>query len=313
MLYSARMTQISYIVAVDNQSHRLDALLQSLRAQEEDLSCEYVFVDDGSTDGSFEALIEKTRRWPRTLLIQQRRQGPAAAMLAGAKAATGDAWLFLDGDAVSAPWAAQAMFGALRGGTVDLVLATEAVCPAPEAFDFGEPPAADDLERMPDALYDLLDAMPPPRGRILVRRSLFRGADFFVPGTAAPEFLPSLAAAAGGGVVRLNRPAFAVRPDDPSRVRLAAGQAERAFSAAVLAFLATHQDLPPRCRRVALLGALRRAWKQARARRHAGLTARFFWLYIKALLGGAGNVATTLADSLSAWDDAPLRRSAAGN
>ncbi len=305
------MTQVSYIVAVDNQCSCLDALLKGLRGQEGDFSREFVFVDDGSDDGSFDALIARTRCWPRTLLIQQRRQGPTAAALTGAKAATGDVWLFLDGDAVPSPWATRTLLAALRDGELDMILAAQATAETPGDFDFGAPPEALEASPLADAAHALLASPRPYRARMMMRRALFRDPGFFAAGVYLPDFAPPLHAALKGRVGIVDAPLFAVPPDAPSRTRRADGQAEHDFSASVAAFVAAHPELSARCRRVALAGAARRALRQARVRRRAGLTARFFWLYIKALLGVPTDVAAALTDSLSAWDDAPIRRPAA--
>ena len=192
------MTQVSYIVAVDNQCSRLDAMLKSLREQEGDFSREFVFVDDGSTDGLFDALIEKTRLWPRTLLIQQRRQGPAVAALAGAKAATGDVWLFLDGDLVLAPWATRLLLAALRDNRLDMILAAHVLSDDPVTFAFDLPETPPEIAPIEDATHALLSAVTVPPSRMMIRRALFRDPGFFDPGIFLPDFLPPLQASLGG-------------------------------------------------------------------------------------------------------------------
>ncbi|WP_337997111.1 glycosyltransferase family A protein [Oleispirillum naphthae] len=303
------MTQVSYIVAVDTQRPHLEAMLAGLRGQDGDFSREFVFVDDGSDDGSFEFLIEKTRCWPRTLLIQQRRQGPAAAALTGAKAATGDRWLFLDGDVVLAAGATRLLLAAAQEGGLDMLLAARTVCgaPAKHAFDLpGDAPQAEVV----DGVHALLSGAQPPTRLMLMRRGLFRDPGFFDAGVYLPDFAPPLQAALAHRVGVLDAAVGCSLPDAPSLARRGGGQAEYDFSAAVAAFLAAHPELPARSRRAALCGCARRAWRAARANRGAGLTSRFFWLYIKALLRVPMDVSAALDDSLAAWDGADIRRSA---
>ena len=189
------MTQVSYIVTVDNQLPYLEAMLASLRAQEGDHSREYVFVDDGSEDGSFDALIQRTRMWPRTLLIQQRRQGPTAAALAGAKAATGDAWIFLDADVVLNPAATRIGHEALRSGAAERILFPHGIAPAPLSYDFEMPPTAPEVRVADDPLLALLTEFPAPHRRMMMRRSVFRDPGLFDPGVYLPDVAPPLNAA----------------------------------------------------------------------------------------------------------------------
>lgn len=304
------MTQVSYIVAVDTQRPHLEAMLAGLRGQDGDFSREFVFVDDGSEDGSFEFLIEKTRCWPRTLLIQQRRQGPAAAALTGAKAATGDRWLFLDGDVVLAPGATRLLLAAAQEGDIDMLLAPRTVCGAPARHVFDLPHGAPPVEVLENGVHALLSGAEPPTRLMLMRRGLFRDPGFFDGGTYLPDFAPPLQAALAHRVGILGAAVGCSLPDAPSLARRGGGQAEYDFSAAVAAFLAAHPELPGRSRRAALCGCARRAWKAARAHRGAGLTSRFFWLYIKALLRVPMDVSAALDASLAAWDGADIRRSA---
>ncbi len=299
------MTQVSYIVTVDNQLPYLEAMLASLRAQEGDHSREYVFVDDGSEDGSFDALIQRTRTWPRTLLIQQRRQGPGAAALAGAKAATGDIWIFLDADVVLNPAATRIGHEALKSGAADMILFPHGIAPAPLSYDFEMPPAAPAVRVADDPLLALLTEFPAPHRRMMMRRAVFRDPGLFDPGVYLPEVAPPLYAALTHTVGILDMVLSVGRADAPSALRRRGGQAEYDRSLAVAHFVTARPDLPRRLRAAALRVAARRSWE---AGRKAGLTSRFFWLYLKTLLGWPMDVPAALKESLAAWDADAIRR-----
>lgn len=302
------MTQVSYIVAVDNQLPHLDAMLASLRAQEGDHSREFVFVDDGSDDGSFQALIEKTRLWPRTMLIQQRRQGPTAAALAGARAATGDTWMFLDGDVVLSPAATRLVHAVLQRGDADLLLYPHAVTPEPEAFAFATPEAPPEMDMADDPLHALLTEFPAPFRRIAMRRGVFREPGFFDRAVYLPDIAPPLNAALTHKVGIFDLALTAGRADAPSCVRRAGGQAEHDRSVAVTDFITAHPELSRRLRKAALRVAARRSWHAASKARGGGLTSRFLWLYIRTLFGVPMDVSAALKESLGAWDDDTIRR-----
>ncbi|MBN2752005.1 MAG: glycosyltransferase family 2 protein, partial [Rhodospirillaceae bacterium] len=258
------MTQVSYIVTVDNQRPYLDAMLKSLREQTGDFSCEFVFVDDGSEDGSFDVLIEKTRLWPRTLLIQQRRQGPSVAALTGAKAATGDHWVFLDGDLVLAVDATRFLLSVMMANDLDMVLAAHALCDEPETHDFDVWDSVPDLPALDNATYTLLSAPVPSMCHMMVRRGVFRDPGFFDVGAFLPDFAAPLQASVDRRIGLLDVPISAGCPDAPSQLRRGGGQAAFDCSVAIAGFLAAHPDLPARCRRAALRTVTQLAWAAAR-------------------------------------------------
>jgi glycosyltransferase involved in cell wall biosynthesis len=97
---------VSVIVPVINQERLLPEAIACIR-QQGDEHVEIVAVDDGSTDGTPEVL-ERLRREPGARLRVVREDdntGPGAARNAGARAARGEIFAFLDADDLwSAGW-----------------------------------------------------------------------------------------------------------------------------------------------------------------------------------------------------------------
>ena len=92
---------LSIIIPVFNESESLRPLHREIAeaCQRLDLTVEVVFVDDGSSDGSWEAIEELAAGNARTSGIRFRRNfGKAAALTAGMRAARGELIMMMDAD-----------------------------------------------------------------------------------------------------------------------------------------------------------------------------------------------------------------------
>ncbi len=96
------MIQISIVIPVHNEKDSLAALHAELAVVFADGAhgpAEFLFVDDGSRDGSWQVLADLARTDPRVGAIRFRRNfGKAAALVAGFQAARGDFVFTMDGD-----------------------------------------------------------------------------------------------------------------------------------------------------------------------------------------------------------------------
>lgn len=93
------MAKVSYVVTVYNKAPYLPFLLAGLESQAGDFEREFIFVDDGSTDGGRQQLGEIVRdRGSDWRLIAQPNQGPARALNRGLVEVTGDYVKPMDAD-----------------------------------------------------------------------------------------------------------------------------------------------------------------------------------------------------------------------
>jgi glycosyltransferase involved in cell wall biosynthesis len=91
------MSSISYVITVFNKAQCLPKLIEGLKNQQGEFEREFIFVDDGSTDGSFDILMMLAPEI-NAQVITQHNKGPSASVNTGLRIAKHD-WVFLvDGD-----------------------------------------------------------------------------------------------------------------------------------------------------------------------------------------------------------------------
>jgi dolichol-phosphate mannosyltransferase len=113
------MPTYSFVIPVFNEEEVLPVLHRRLGAVAEQLDgdCEFVLVDDGSTDRSREVMVQLRAEDPRVrLLFLARNFGHQLAISAGLDYAAGDAVVIMDADLQDPPEVALEMAGLWREG-----------------------------------------------------------------------------------------------------------------------------------------------------------------------------------------------------
>jgi glycosyltransferase involved in cell wall biosynthesis len=109
---------LTVVVPVRNEAENIAPLVAEIeRACEGLVPFEAIYVDDGSTDGTPEALAEarRTRPWLRALR-HEASCGQSAAVRTGVRAARGPVVVTLDGDGQNDPAFIPRLYGVLVGG-----------------------------------------------------------------------------------------------------------------------------------------------------------------------------------------------------
>lgn len=121
---------VSIVAPVFNESECLDEFHRRVSAALAGETFELILVNDGSRDGSAEAIESLAARDPRVRAIHLSRNfGHQAALTAGLDAAVGDAVVTLDADLQDPPEFIPALLAAWRGEGADVVHAVRHVRP----------------------------------------------------------------------------------------------------------------------------------------------------------------------------------------
>ncbi len=121
---AVRRLSITVVVPIYNEVDNLPRLVQEIGAalDASGREAEVILVDDGSTDGSVEALRRIPEQDPRFRVILFRRNfGQTAAMSAGFDHARGDVVIAMDGDLQNDPAEIELLMAKIEGEGYDIV------------------------------------------------------------------------------------------------------------------------------------------------------------------------------------------------
>lgn len=111
------MTDLSIIIPAKNEAENLPSLIDEIvAALASEPSFEVIVVDDGSTDGTADALLAARARFPMLRVLRHETSGgQSAAVHSGVRAARGAIVATLDGDGQNPPANLPALIAPLRG------------------------------------------------------------------------------------------------------------------------------------------------------------------------------------------------------
>ena len=115
---------LSIVIPLYNEKESLIELHAWIKrvAEEERLNYEVIFVDDGSNDGSWQAIEDLQSEYPEVKGIKFRRNyGKSPALFCGFKAAQGDVVITMDADLQDSPDEIPALYHMIKDEGYDLV------------------------------------------------------------------------------------------------------------------------------------------------------------------------------------------------
>jgi glycosyltransferase involved in cell wall biosynthesis len=282
------MEGVSFIVTVYNKAGFLPGVAAALARQEGDFAREFIFVDDGSTDGSGTLLDEIVRTLPNAVVVRQANQGPSAATNTGLARARGRWVKLVDGDDLLPPWATRLLLDAcVRTGSElaygDYVFDTD---PDAALAALGRAaPESPPVETMARPLRAVLQLARFGPSAVLVDRARLDAAGGCDVRVFTQDYLFALRLAHRCAFAHLLTPVVVSPLAAPGRMTDNKAQILHDINAAIALFLAETPDLAAADRRYALRRAAGRAWHWARRERAMGPASRYFWINLAARLG----------------------------
>lgn len=302
---------VSFIVPVYNKAPYLEGVLTAIRAQRGAFPRQYVFVDDGSSDGSLEIVRRMTEGWPDTVIETQSNHGSAQATNRAVALATQPFVKFVDADDLLAHDATERLLTALHRSDACLVYG------AARAFEADAPPD----------LGAALPETPPVRRlraplKLALKNSLFNPTQFLARTEAvravggcdeaivfSQEYSLTLRLAAKWDFLKLDATVAYLPRAAPGRLSDNQARQLKRVTLACASFLRSNPDVPASLARFACRRAAGRAWKFAHRHMGAGIGSPWYQLYVRSLLGLTGPAGDFVERCAAIYDRAPAEAS----
>jgi glycosyltransferase involved in cell wall biosynthesis len=296
------MPGVSFIVTIYNKRPYLPAVLRGLAAQHGLAQAEFLFIDDGSTDGSLGAL-EAALATPEfapiaaaSRIIAQENRGPAHATNRGIDLAT-QPWIKLvDGDDRLLAGATAGLLRAAASADAELVIG--GLLEGDEAADLGveeSPPMAID-----EPLMRLARRMDFNPSALLIATDLARRVGGCDTRVFVQDYSLMLRAARTARFARVTWPVAVLPARATGRISADPAQILHDLNAACLWFLADHPETDRAVRSLMARRAAGRAWHWVHRHRGVGFWSPEFRRHMLSY-GAIGDPSATIAASCASF------------
>jgi len=276
------MSSVSFVVPVFNKSSYLRYVINSILSQKGDFEKEYIFIDDGSTDGSLKILKKETRKLKNCKIISQKNKGSASATNVGINMAKMEYIKFLDADDIILSNTTFCLLNLLEKNQ-DSVLAyglqrkVENIKSVnlDEDFDCNQT-----FKIQNPTLLAMRNSMFNP-SQFLVRRRLCQmvgGCDERV--IHSQEYSLTLRLSRLGNFIKLNYPIAILPLNAPGQISEKKNNQIYRVSKALELFVKENKDLSLHIKLFATRRLTARSWRFARRMSNSSIFSRWFLLYL---------------------------------
>ena len=297
------MSGVSFVCTVYNKEKFLPAVIAAIWRQVPDRPREFIFVDDGSRDGSVAIVRELTKDWPNCRIVEQPNGGPSSSTNTGIGLAT-QTWLKLVGsDDVLAPYATRRLIEVAEGAGAGGVFAKIGFYRDESEIRFDETAADATRAVVPvDAVGEVIRHGVSGTSPTLFRTDIVKQAGGCDPDVFVEDFALALRVARLAPIARFDHVVTWGPAADETRIMVGQGhQAHHDFALALVHFLRAHPDMAARHGHLAFRRAAGRAWKYARRAAGLGWTSRYPWLNLRAYFGPPGHPADAIARTMDVY------------
>ena len=286
------MAGVTFIVPVFNKSKYLKYVLDSIQKQEGSFDREYIFINDGSTDDSYEILKENTKNWKNCYIFSQENHGSANATNKGIYKASNEFIKFLDADDVLLNSATHSLLKLLKKNNKSIL-------------SFG---LQEKIRNISDAnlsrTIDLkeIEIIQNPIN-LAIRNSMFNPSQFLVKTEIckkvggcderirhSQEYSLTLRLSQEGTFIKLNQNVAILPFRAPGQISENKIQQIYRVSKALELFLKDNERLKIKTRKKAFRRLTGRAWRFAKRNHKQTVFSRWFALYLKGLFGFTKNL-----------------------
>lgn len=270
------METVSFVITVYNKAAYLPGVIQALKEQQGDFAREFVFINDGSTDRSWEIVTQETADLENVVLIDQDNAGVSRATNRAVRAASGTFIKLVDSDDLLAPFCTELLLKTLKETETDFVFAISGEHDSRPAFEIPDNP---DVIVFEDPLYSTLD-----RGFARVSHCLFRKS-IFVQAEGCDERLFSqdhslfLRLSALGRLAQVRHVVCSAPRDEPGRIMNNSLQVMHDATKAIAYLLADGRVITHRNRKLAQRKILSRLKRWSRKNEPSPLFSPIFLFY----------------------------------
>jgi glycosyltransferase involved in cell wall biosynthesis len=297
-------TGVSFAIPVYNKAPWLPWVLNAIKAQTGDFEREYVFVDDGSTDGSMNIVREKTQSWDNVKIFEQDNHGSAHATNRCIELCTQPYVKFVDADDLLASHATETLLNVLDGSDAVLAYGDVTRYDHLEDIDLNTQVSGPAVMRIDQPLIPALrNSMFNPTQFLARRESLMESGMCDERVVHSQEYSLTLRLARLGPFLKVAAPVAFLPKHVPGSLGTNQGRQLRRVTLAVANFLGDYSDLPTDVKAFACKRVAGRALR-FRCRNHgAGFLSSWFWMNIRARLSLITDHAAFAKRCVAAFED----------
>ncbi|MBX2831797.1 MAG: glycosyltransferase family 2 protein [Rhodospirillales bacterium] len=298
---------VSFVITVYNKAPYMGPMLRSLERQAGGFTREFIFVDDGSTDGSVDLIREATADWDHVRIISQKNAGPAIATNTGGFAAKGEFIKIVDADDVMTPFATQRLWETIRDTGVDYLYGRWRYADDPEEESLKETDFVGEFNEYADPLGHFMKHGMAGSTNVILRTDVFNQVGGADPELFVQDMSMPLRFAKNHRIGTVDVMAVMGPRDVDGRIMGNNAEVVYSLTATMYHFLRDNPDVAPQLQRIAFKRCAGRSWKWAKRNNGKTFFSREFGLYLLSRLPIWKQTAALIGKTIHVWDAEDIR------